>query len=413
MKRIGNIYQHIVSMDNLRLAEKYARKGKRKQSGVIHFRRNAESNLRELHKILVNQTYTTSQYHVFKIHEPKEREIYRLPYFPDRITHHAIMNILEPIFVATFTADTYSCIKGKGIHAASYSLRNALRRDPNETKYCLKLDIRKFYPSIDHAILKKLLRGKLKDKELLCLLDEIIDSAPGLPIGNYLSQYLANFYLTYFDHYLKEELKVKYYFRYCDDLVFLASEKIYLHRLLELVQAYLSRELHLEIKPNYRVFPTWCGIDFVGYVHYPTHTLLRKSIKENMARAVSQGAEKSVASYYGWAKHCNSINLLNKFNMKKFSELGIKPSLPALQGDKIKVDRILNREIIIHGFQLNDSKYDRGNGKCLYMQIEVDGEKRVLFSGSGVLMDTIRQIPKEDFPFETTIVKENERFQFT
>jgi RNA-directed DNA polymerase len=134
----------------------------------------------------------------------RKGKYYRLPYFPDRITHHAVMNILEPIFMQLFTSDTYSCIKKRGIHAAALAVKKALRNEP-ATRYCLKLDIKKFYPNIDHQVLKHLLRRKFKDEDLLWLLDEIIDSAPGLPIGNYLSQYFANFYLTYFDHWIKKQ----------------------------------------------------------------------------------------------------------------------------------------------------------------------------------------------------------------
>src|SRR5690606_24192648 len=166
--------------------------------------RNREANIQALHEMLRHRAYKTSAYDTFTVFETKEREVYRLPYFPDRITHHAIMNVLEPIFVSVFTADTYSCIKGKGIHAASYAVKRALK-DVQGTQYCLKLDIKKFYPSIDHWTLKTLLMRKFKDKNLLWLLFEIIDSAPGVPIGNYLSQYFANFYLAYFDHWLKEE----------------------------------------------------------------------------------------------------------------------------------------------------------------------------------------------------------------
>ena len=174
------------------LADSIARKKKLKQYGIIVHDRNREENILNLHESLTNKTYHTSDYSTFTIFEPKEREIFRLPYYPDRIVHHAIMNVLEPIFVANFTADTYSCIKERGIHAASYALRDALKDVPGTTYY-LKFDIRKFYPSIDHTILKQLLRRKFKDKDLLWLLDDIIDSTNGLPIGNYLSQYLANF----------------------------------------------------------------------------------------------------------------------------------------------------------------------------------------------------------------------------
>jgi len=161
MKRINNLYERICSLDNLRLADEIARKGKAKQYGVRMHDKNREANLVALHGMLLDKTYKTSPYTVFTIHEPKERLIHRLPYFPDRIVHHAVMNVLEPIFVSTFTGDTYSCIKGRGIHAASKAVRRALK-DVAGTTYCLKLDIRKFYPSVDHEVLKGLLRRKLK-----------------------------------------------------------------------------------------------------------------------------------------------------------------------------------------------------------------------------------------------------------
>lgn len=313
MKRINNIYEQICELDNLRLADQHASKGKAKQPSVQEHRKNADANLILLHELLLSKTYCTSQYTTFKVYEPKEREVYRLPYFPDRIAHHAIMNILEPIFVATFTADTYSCIKGKGIHAAANNLRKALN-DIHGTQYCLKLDIVKFYPSVNHSVLKMLLRRKFKDNNLLWLLDEIIDSAEGLPIGNYLSQYLANFYLTYFDHWLKEQYHVKYYFRYADDLVILSDSKPYLHQLLNDIREYMAIELNLAVKQNYQVFPVAVrGIDFLGYRFYHTHTLLRKRIKQNFARMLAKRKNRaSIASYKGWAKHCDSKHLLKK-----------------------------------------------------------------------------------------------------
>jgi retron-type reverse transcriptase len=313
MKRIGNLYNRIYDMDNLLLADRLAAKGKNKQKGVIRHQANQSENLSQLQAILAAKTYRTSQYTTFKIYEPKERVVYRLPYFPDRIVHHAIMNVLEPVFLASFTADTYSSIQGRGIHGAARKLKQALK-DESETVYCLKLDIRKFYPSVDHDILKELLRRKFKDADLLTLLDEIIDSAEGLPIGNYLSQYLVNFYLTGFDHWLKEEKDVKYYFRYADDMVILGPDKVGLHDLLSDIRSYLYSRLRLIVKSNYQVFPVDArGIDFLGYRFYHGYTLLRKSIKKNFARAVASGADsRSIASYRGWAKHCDSKNLVNK-----------------------------------------------------------------------------------------------------
>ena len=315
MKRVGNLYERICGMSNLQLADKKARKGKKKQHGIRVYDRNKEANLLVLQDNLRSKTYRTSQYTVFKIYEHKERTISRLPYYPDRVTHHAVMNILEPIFVGMFTADTYSCIKKRGIHGAAQAVEKSLR-DKINTEYCLKLDIRKFYPSIDHEILKQLLRKKIKDVDLLWLLDEIIDSADGIPIGNYLSQYFANFYLTYFDHWLNEVKGVKYYFRYADDMVILSGSKEYLHNIFCEIQSYLKTKLNLEVKENYQIFPVHArGIDFVGYVFYHSHTLMRKRIKKNFAiMMVKNRNPKSIASYMGWAKHCNSINLTRKLH---------------------------------------------------------------------------------------------------
>jgi RNA-directed DNA polymerase len=313
MKRIGKLYHQIISVENLRYADQKAQKGKLKQYGVQIHNKNKESNILQLHNQLKERTYKTSEYDVFKVYDPKEREIHRLPYFPDRITHHAIMNILEPIFISTFTSDTYSCIKERGIHALLKKVKQSLK-DKKGTTYCLKFDIKKFYPNIDHEKLKILLRRKFKDRDLLWLLDEIIDSSNGVPIGNYLSQYFANFYLSYFDHWIKENKRVKYYFRYADDIVILHHDKKYLHFILSEIRNYLTNELKMTIKHNYQIFPIKSrGIDFVGYVIYHTHVLLRKRIKKNFARKLSRNPNSvSIPSYLGWMKHCNSINLTKK-----------------------------------------------------------------------------------------------------
>jgi RNA-directed DNA polymerase len=318
MKRFGGLYSRIISIENLQLADIKARKGKGFQYGIRVHDQNRETNIIHLHEMLLSKTYTTSPYTVFKIYDPKERDVYRLPYFPDRIVHHAVMNVMEPIFVSVFTADTYSCIKKRGIHAAVAAVREALRDQPG-TQYCLKLDIKKFYPSVDHDILKQLIRRKVKDQDLLWLLDDIINSAEGLPIGNYLSQYFANFYLTYFDHWIKEVLRVRYYFRYADDLVILAAEKPYLHQLLARIREYLGCQLKLTVRENYQVFPVQDrGIDFLGYVFYHTHTRLRKTIKQRFAKAVIHGNNPaSMAAYWGWAVHCSSNHLMKKLNHEK------------------------------------------------------------------------------------------------
>jgi len=320
MKRVGRIFDKIASVENLVLADSKARKGKKRQYGIIHHDRNRESNILALHEMLVNKTYKTSKYTTFKVYEPKERIVYRLPYFPDRILHHAILNYMEPIWTRSFVADSYSCIKGRGIHRAGEKLKKVLK-DTIGAKYCLKLDVQKFYPSIDNEILKQVIRRKIKDKDLLWLLDEIIGSAQGCPIGNFLSQFFANLYLSGLDHWLKEVKKVKY-FRYCDDMVILGATKEELHSLFQEIKEYLETKLKLTIKKNYRVFPVdKCGIDFLGFVYRSTHTRLRKRIKQNFARAVAKDkSEQSIASYMGWALYSDSKNLVRKLlpNHEKF-----------------------------------------------------------------------------------------------
>jgi len=312
MKRLGNLYEQICSLKNLQEADARAQRGKGNRYGVTLHNSNREANLLVLQDQLTTGTLRTSPYEIFTVHEPKERTVYRLPYYPDRIVHHAIMNVLEPIFVANFTRDTYSCLKTRGIHGCLKRIRRDLR-DVAGTRFCLKLDIEKFYPSIDHDVLKGLLRRKFKDPQLLTLLDEIIDSAPGLPIGNYLSQYLSNFFLSYFDHWLKEKKGVRYYYRYADDLVLLHADSDFLRWLLEDIRVYLER-LKLRVKDNYQVFPVEArGIDFIGYVCYHTHVRIRKSIKQSFARKLARNPDHaSIASYMGWLSHADARHLERK-----------------------------------------------------------------------------------------------------
>ncbi len=326
MKRHGNLFENMCSTERLELADKEARRGKGPRADIRLHDANREGNIALLRELLLNREYRTSAYRVFKVYEPKERDVYMLPFFPDRIVHHALVkNVLEPVLVPTFTRDTYSCIKGRGIHAAFERLKAALK-DREGTRYCLKLDIKKFYPSVDHEVLKVLLRRKIKDADMLWLMDEIIDSAPGLPIGNYTSQYFANYYLNGFDHWIKEVKGVRYYFRYADDIVILGPDKKELHLLLADIKTYLKVELRLKVKENHQVFPVEKrGIDFVGYVTYPTHSRVRKSIKQACARKLKHNCSPAtIASYMGWFTHCNSRHLTKKLLREKLQGTGYK-----------------------------------------------------------------------------------------
>lgn len=313
MKRRGYLYDRICSIDNLTLADKIARRGKSNQKSIKLFDQNRQDNIINLHHLLLNKEYKTSEYSIFTIFEKKERVIFQLPY-RDRVVQWAILNVVEDIFVKSFTVDTYSCIKYRGIHKCLNNITKALK-DIKGTKYCLKIDIKKYYPSIKNAILKDLFRKKFKDKDFLDLLDGIVDSNPnGCPIGNLLSQWFGNFYLTYFDHYLKEELKIKHIYRYCDDICILGSDKNELRVILNKITAYLKNNLELELS-NYQIFPVESrGIDFLGHVIFHDCIYLRKSIKLAYIRMLKYNNNvESRGAYKGWLDHANCINLKVKY----------------------------------------------------------------------------------------------------
>lgn len=328
MKRYGNLYKAICSMENIHIAHMKAKRGKMHYPEVQDVEASRDNHMDQLQTMLQTKTFKTSEYSTFtKTDSGKARKIYKLPYFPDRIVHHCIMQVLEQIWKKTFIADTYSSIKDRGIHKGVTRIKKALL-DIENTEYCLKMDVRKFYPSIDHDILKSIIRKKIKDKDVLSLLDEIIDSAEGVPIGNYLSQYFGNLYLTYIDHWLKETKHCKYYFRYCDDMVILHKSKQHLSQLKGEIETYLSTNLKLTLKSNWQIFPVDArGIDFLGYRFFHNYTLLRKSIaikfkqRIRYIKAQWQYLEpsqilNSVMSYYGWLRHANCNNLTKKYISK-------------------------------------------------------------------------------------------------
>jgi len=324
MKKYGYLYEKVYDLANIELAHHNARKGKTHYSEVRMIDNSPQKYFNSIKNMLKNKTYKNSPYEIMtrKTDNGKIREIYKLPYYPDRIIHHAIIQILEPIWFKSLIRDTYSSIKGRGIHDGVKRIKKALF-DKENTKYCLKMDVKKYYPSIDNEILKKVIRKKIKDKNLFWLLDEIIDSTKGVPIGNYLSQYFGNLYLTGLDHYFKS--KVKCYFRYCDDIVILHKNKEFLHQLKNEIEIYLNNNLKLRLKENWQVFPVdKRGIDFLGYRFFHGYTLLRKTIKQKFVKTISRIIKRhdrlkwteivnSMMSYYGWFKYGNCKNLQNKY----------------------------------------------------------------------------------------------------
>lgn len=306
MKRKGNLFSKIVDMNNLILASKRAQKGKTKKREVRIWNANLMANLRLLQEELISKKYTLGEYFVFTIYEPKERIISKLP-FRDRVVQHAIMNMIQDTLKDSFISQTYSCIKGRGVHKCLKDIKIHLK-DRQATKYVLKMDIKKFYPSLNHSILKGFIRRKFKDPDLLWLLDLIIDSVPhGCVLGNFTSQWFGNIYLNSFGWWLKQDKKIKALAIYCDDIVIFHESKEYLCDLKNDIEYYLQNELKLQLS-NKQVFPiNKRPLDFLGYVTDQDKTWIRKSIKERFRRNTNQIT--SIASYLGWTKHANARNL--------------------------------------------------------------------------------------------------------
>lgn len=286
MKRYGNLFNKIVDIDNILTAHRRARKDKTHYKEVKMVDENPLYYAEQIRDMLIYKSYEVGKYERKVINDKgKERELMKLPYFPDRIIQWAIMLQIEDILINKFIDQTCASIPNRGIHKAGDYVKKYLR-DKEETKYCLKLDVRHFYENVDQYVLKSFLRKTFKDNDLLELLFKIVDSYPrekGIPIGSYLSQYFGNLYLSGLDHYIKERLKCKYYIRYMDDMVIFGSNKDNLRFILYQVQDYLNYYLKLELKDNYQIFPTRVrGVDFVGYRFFGGYTLLKKESAKDL-----------------------------------------------------------------------------------------------------------------------------------
>jgi len=320
MKRHGNLFERIVDIENIKLAHKQARRGKAFYSEVKMVDADIEHYAREIQKMLVNQTFTTSQYEVQERFDGRKmRTIYKLPYFPDRIVQHALLNVAGPVLTNSLIRDTYQSIAGRGTSDAMRRVKQ-LVRSSKCPRYALKIDVSKFYPSVNNDIMKQTIRRKIKCHKTLWLLDDIVDSMPGLPIGNYTSQILGNVYLSHFDWQVKQKLRPAGYFRYCDDIVFMSDSTAELMAMKSWADKELA-SLKLSIKPSWNIYNiAKQGVDFVGYVFKPDNTRLRRNIKENFANACKALTKlpattrnlSCVMAYKGWAKACNGKSLWRK-----------------------------------------------------------------------------------------------------
>ena len=348
---MGKIFTHtyndIISTENLLEAWQEFRKGKKKKLDVQEFEMRLMSNIISLHKDLKTKSYTHGPYKHFVVSDPKKRDIHKAS-VRDRVLHHAIYRQLYPFFDTTFTADSFSCRDNKGTHRAIRRFEVFTRKvSRNYTKQCwvLKCDICKFFASIEHKILLEILESRIKDEDIMWLLRNIVESfssnmgvipaqvgihvsfdkmldsrlrgndrLKGLPLGNLTSQLLVNIYMNEFDQFAKHVLKAKYYIRYADDFVFISQDKDKIEKLKLRVAQFLEEKLCLQLHPDKVFIQTiYSGIDFLGWVHFPHHRVLRTTSKKRMFRKLN---EKNVTSYLGLLSHGNGYRLQGEIRMK-------------------------------------------------------------------------------------------------
>ncbi len=297
MKNYRHIFELMVSPEHLFSAWDAFKKEKRAKADVMAFERDLEQHVFQLHRDLKNKTYRHGPYTGFYISDPKLRHIHKAT-VRDRVLHHAIFSMLNPIFEPGFIADSFSCRIGKGSHRGVERLARMLRAESrNGTRRCfaLKCDVRKFFDSVDHEILLGILKRRVADPDAMWLLREIVNSfstgqrdlfhARGLPIGNLTSQLFANVYMNEFDQFVKHELRVKRYARYTDDFVIVSGDREYLEKLIEPMARFLGDALKLRLHPDKVAIVRYGkGVDFLGYVQYPHYRLMREESESRMLR---------------------------------------------------------------------------------------------------------------------------------
>lgn len=308
-------YDEIISVGNLLLAWKEFKRGKSRKTGIQQFEFRLMEHILTLHKDLRNKTYCHGEYQHFRLSDPKPRDIHKAS-VRDRLLHHSIYRQLYPFFDKKFIADSYSCRLGKGTHKAMERFQRFFWKvSKNNTRTCwvLKCDIRKFFASIDQNVLLGILKKHNLDHQVLRLLENIIRSFnsgtphKGLPLGNLTSQLLVNIYMNEFDQFVKQKLKQKYYIRYADDFVFLSEDKSELIELIRYIVCFLSQEMKLELHPDKVSIKTLTsGVDFLGWIHFPDHRVLRTATKRRMVARIN---ENNVSSYLGLLSHGNTEKL--------------------------------------------------------------------------------------------------------
>jgi RNA-directed DNA polymerase len=318
--QLSHNFEDIISLENLLEAWKEFVRGKRGKKDVQHFSLHLMDNIFLLHEELLQHTYKHGGYQAFKINDPKPRDIHKA-IVRDRLLHHVIYGKLYPFFEKTFIADSYSCQINKGTHRAINRFRKfTYIVSKNNTKTCwiLKCDIRKFFANIDHKILLYILAEYIPDKNILWLLENVIESfntkgknGIGLPLGNLTSQLFVNIYMNKFDQFAKHKLKAKFYIRYADDFVIFSEDKKQLKNQIPIIRQFLQNELKLELHPDKVFIKTVAsGVDFLGWINFSDHRVLRTATKRRMMKKIENNPmPETVSSYLGMLRHGNGKKL--------------------------------------------------------------------------------------------------------
>lgn len=312
-------YEEIILLENLFSAWQEFLPGKKKKKDVQEFGLKLADNILQLHDELANFSYVHGPYKAFNISDPKSRNIHKAN-VRDRVLHHAIYRQLYPFFDRIFIVDSYSCRNSKGTHKALNRLREFSRKvgkNNTRTVWILKCDIKRFFASINHKILLGILGAHIPDKNILWLLEEVIKSfyfqteGKGLPLGNLTSQLFCNVYMNEFDQFVKHKLKAKHYIRYADDFIFLSDNKDHLVALVPQISAFLDGRLKLSLHPDKVFIKTLAsGVDFLGWVHFPYHRVLRKATSRRMFKKIyKHPTNDTFQSYLGLISHGDTFNL--------------------------------------------------------------------------------------------------------
>lgn len=424
MRREGHIIEEVVEYSNMAESFDQVLSGtKRKKSRQGRYLiAHREEVIKELSERIAFGTFHVTAKDIEEkdiIEAGKLRHIQFFKKLKNSIAVHAIMSVVDKHLKKRFIRTTSASIKDRGMHDLMKYIRRDMQEDPEGTRFCYKFDISKFYESVNQDFVMYSVHRVFKDKKLIAMLDNFVRIIPqGISIGLRSSQGLGNLLLSvYLDHYLKDRYGVRHFYRYCDDGVVLGKSKAELWEIRDAVHEQVE-QIDLKVKANERVFPVDEGIDFLGYVIYPDHVLLRKRIKQKFARKMHEVKSRKrrrvlIASFYGMAKHADCIMLFNKLTgkkMKSFKDLNVayKPEdgKKRFAGAVVSIRELVNLPIVVKDFEVG-VKTSQGEDRCV-VSIEQNGEPKKFFTNSEEMKNILQQVSEmpDGFPFETTIKAE-------